>query len=74
MTIAITTSWKRIGSEELWEEVDGTRAELREALSALEAIAGMQVDENTDHAQLLALCIAIARTVVGTPVPTDAAA
>lgn len=29
-------------------------------LAALEAIANMTVDENTDHAQLSALCIAIA--------------
>ena len=28
--------------------------------SALRAIAGMKVDEDTDHAQLSALCIAIA--------------
>jgi len=30
-------------------------------MQALKAIANMKVDENTDHAQLSALCIAIAR-------------
>lgn len=30
-------------------------------ITALEAIAGMSVDDDTDHAQLLALCVATAR-------------
>ena len=29
--------------------------------SALQAIADMKIDEDTNHAQLLALCIAIAK-------------
>jgi len=33
----------------------------RRMFHALQAIAGMKVDENTDHAQLSALCIAIAK-------------
>ena len=32
---------------------------------ALEAIAGMQVDKNTNHRELSALCIAIAKIELG---------
>lgn len=35
-----------------------------ERLSALKAIAGMHMDDDTDHAQLSALCIATARTAI----------
>lgn len=49
------------------QDEDGYDSELAEAHRALEAIAGMKVDENTDHAQLSALCIAIARAAVGVP-------
>lgn len=35
-----------------------------EMLAALLAIADMRVDENTDHAQLSALCIGLARATV----------
>ncbi len=40
-------------------------------LAALEAIAGMSVDEDTDHAQLSALCMAIARTALDKAKGTD---
>lgn len=38
-----------------------TTPDPQQMFQALQAIAGMKIDENTDHAQLSALCIAIAK-------------
>ena len=44
-----------------WESLKLTSDDL---IAALEAIAGMSVNEDTDHAQLSALCMAIASTAL----------
>lgn len=61
--IAIAQVFRRHG----WDEYQANArliAAAPEMLTALQAIAGMTVEDSTDHAQLVALCIAIARAAI----------
>ncbi len=46
------------------ELANSRKAAAPQLLAALEAIANMRVNEDTDHAQLSALCIATARAAI----------
>ena len=57
MTTSIQIDPTRLAAWERVARQDGL-------LTALTAIADMKVNETTDHAQLSALCVAIARTAI----------